>query len=404
MKRLIALCLIGLLLISCSPGYTAHQAITSQPLSEDQYRELLRSSPPADETIQAIQSFARHSSSALLSGESNDNYSPISLYLALSMVATGADGETARQIYGTLDKPVDPDALASDMSQLIELLNIKTDQSRIQLSNSIWNQQDIPFLDGYIKRLNEQFQASLFEVDFIQPATLKHMQDWVAKQTNDLIKPEFDRLDDAISVLINTLYYKDSWLRTFEEYATEPDIFHGVNGDVTKDFMHRDDYMSYIKQGDIEGVSLYTKTGRVVFLKQSGVNPKEILQSEDLYQLINNFESREVRLALPKFSFENHYDLKTMLKELGIIDAFDRDLADLSATSELPLYISQIFQDSFIELNEDGIEAAAATVVVEAPTSAPPADEPIELRFDEPFVYLIEDQSGLPLFIGTLSQ
>lgn len=404
MKRFLALLLI-LVLTSCTatPNLTVHEAKVTKALSQEDYYEFSHKNPVPEETLKAIRHFAINIAPLIMQETENDNYSPLSLYIALSMVASGAETDSADQLFTALGRNIDYDSLSKDMGLIQTLLNLEDGPRRIQLVNSIWNQTDFPFKDDYIQRLTTDFQASLFEVDFQDSATPKQMQDWVAEQTNDLLKPEFNDLDNVVSVLLNTLYFKDSWLNKFEKESTESEVFHGIQGDVPKDFMKQRQRMGYIHKDDLEGVILPFQTSRIILLKQPGTQPVDILKNYDYSSLVDSVNYQEVIFSLPKFSFEKEYDLKQPLMDLGVKDIFDPDLSDLSGMSPVELFVSKIYQQSFIDLDEDGVEAAAVTVVMEEPTAMPIPEEPIELRFDEPFLFIIESPEGLPLFIGALN-
>lgn len=403
MKKMTGLILLLTVLTACSAGLTSYPARQSKPLTFDRQRELIETDPIAPDTLEKLRRFASDTSSELLTGQANQMYSPISLYIALAMLAGGADGPTASELYQLLDQPIKPDELAWEMSRLSSRLNLKDEASRIKLANSIWNQAGLPFHKDYIERLTTDYQASLFEVDFSDPKTAGRLSKWVSDETEGLVQPEFKDLAETVSLLINTLYYRDRWLDKFDKSATRPDTFYGTQGEVSKDFMQKQSHMSYFNQTDIEGVALPLGMSRLILLKQAGTNPAGLMQAVDYKELIDTGQWREVKLALPKFSFDTSYELKPVLQKLGVVDVFDPDKADLSGISPLELFVSRIFQDSFIALDEDGIEAAAVTVVELAPTAAPPADEIIELRFDEPFLFIIENREGIPLFVGTLS-
>lgn len=408
MKKLLSL-LLCLILTGCTaalsgPATTGqYEALLSDPLSVDQYYTELSENPLSQDVIDAIEHFSLESSKMLLTGEDNDNYSPLSLYVALAMATTGAGGDTAEQLYAALGLPNDPDALADAMAHINAQLNIETETGRITLANSIWNQQDIPFREDYITRMTERFQASLFEVDFLDEGTGQMMSDWIARRTNDLIQAEFGDTSDFASVLINTLYFKESWRNEFNPDQTMPDIFHGVTGDVEKDFLRSKDNQIYIHEAGIEGVILPFELSSIVLLKKPGSSPADILKEANLMAIIDSAETAMVDLSLPKFSFDNNYDLKEMVQRLGATLAFDPNQADFSAMSEVDLFISQVKQNSHIGLDETGVEAAAMTAVIMAPTSAPMPNDEVELRFDEPFLFIIRSPEGLPLFIGTVT-
>lgn len=436
MKKLLSLLLIGLLVLtSCQtqspdpeetdrppetpPGETNEpdDPPTSEPAGDESGKvypanlskaysledavQLMANEPLPADIVQAIRDFGFTTGKQLLDGTKNDNYSPLSLYIALAMVATGADGQSAEELYAALNRPLEREALANEISDIMERLNIETTQGRIQLANSIWNQFDFPFKSDYIERLNDRFQASLFEVDFTDPATGQKMTDWVSEATEGLIEPTFDDTKEFISVLFNALYFKESWREPFQSEQTAPGPFKGSDGETEKDFLHSVSDRQYISHEGVEGVILPFEVSRMILLKKSGSNPMDILKDYSLDELLSKAQPALVDLKLPKFSFDNEYELPPLLSQLGIEQVMDPDLADLSGMTDQDLYVSSVIQQSFIGLDETGVEAAAVTSVVMKTTSIPSLET--ELVFDEPFLFIIESPDGLPLFIGTLA-
>lgn len=379
-----------------------YEAVLKEPLTIEQIQKLKFTDPLNQDSVQAIREFFLTSAPLLLSGNQDDNYSPLSLYMALAMVATGAQNDSAIELYDVLGREMDPDQLAADMAQIMERMNIRTTEGKIQLANSIWNQFNFPFNKEYIQRLNDQFQASLFEVDFTDPETGKQMSQWVSKMTEGLIKPTFEDTNDYISVLFNALYFKESWLVPFDASNTQPYTFKGVQGNSDKDFLQAVKQGNYINHDGIEGIILPFELSRMILLKKSGTNPIDILKDYDLDEVIAKTSIPLVDLKLPKFNFSNVYQLTPMLEKLGLEKVFDPNQADFSGISPADLFISNVVQNSYIGLDESGVEAAAVTSVIMGTTSIP--TKQVELVFDEPFLFIIESYDGLPLFVGTLSE
>ncbi|HHT19830.1 MAG TPA: hypothetical protein GXZ74_00105 [Tissierellia bacterium] len=381
--------------------FVVHSAPDKSPSTLEEVQALRIDKPLSDETIQAIKNFMQASTPLLLSGEKNDNYSPLSLYLALAMASTGAEAESQAEIIQALQLE-NPDDLADQMGLIMERLNVETSEGRIRLANSIWNQYNFPFEKDYIQTLNDKFQASLFEVDFKSPEAGEQMSQWVSEKTEGLIQPEFDDTSDFISVLFNALYFKESWLAPFQAELTKPDTFRGIEGESEKDFLHSSDKGMYISHEGVEGMILPFEYSRMILLKKSGSNPMDILKDYSLDDLTASASLAMINLKLPKFEYSNEYNLKEMLEGLGMSKVFDPDEADFSGISPEPLFISDILQDSFISLDEDGVEAAAVTTIGFGTTSI--IDKQVELAFDEPFLFVIESPEGLPLFVGTVTK
>lgn len=374
---------------------------TSEPLDYLAWQEYVSSQPLDPALLSSLEQFFDQTAGRLITGQANDHYSPLSLYTGLAMVTAGAEGDTADELFRLLGHSPDKDQLADNISRLNQTLNFKFGQSHIRLANAIWNNPTAAFEPEFIDRLTRQYRADLFEVDFNHPETANQIGQWVSDKTEGLIRPQLAPLNQMVCLLINTLYYKDSWRHPFEDGLTQAKPFYGRQGEVEKDFLQTEETYDYIQVDGIKGAVIPLRMSRLIVLKQSGHNPADILHHYSLAELKQSAGPARLKLALPKFSFDTGYDLIPLLQQLGLEKPFLADQADFSAMTAHPAYISRIRQDSLIALDEAGIEAAAMSVI--AAEEAAGDDSPvIELTLNEPFLFIIEGPDDVVLFVGTL--
>ena len=216
---------------------------------------------------------------------------------------------------------------------------------------------------------------------------------------------------DTLAVLINTVFLKDSWREPFHEDRTEQGVFHGLNGkEGTADYMRRTDRNGTIVRG--EGFLRYAlplnEVGRMVFvLPDEGVPLESLLGGpEKVGALLRDGEEKnaDVDLMVPRFSFQDRTDLEEILQSLGVRTCFT-GMADFSGMTDTPAHVSRVLQESYIGVDEKGVEAAAYTLVALAKSAAIPVDrEKVDFHLTRPFLYAIESRDGTVLFLGTVAE
>lgn len=345
----------------------------------------------------------------------NPVLSPLSAYLCLAMLMPGANENTKAEFEKILGADWDyVSALAADIAAQLEKTGGST---KLDLANSIWTDDDKAVIEEeWLKTVKAYFGPDIYSADLPSDGALKAINKWVNDKTNGMIpKLHDDNYDkDTIMVLLNALYMKADWAHKFEGQDTYDREFTKADGStVTVPFMNMfEAYESYIKTEDAEGIMLPYDDGRLAFIALkpddgdarkyaagfTGAKLKEALAAAkaDTFVTVN----------MPKFDTEYSVYLTDALKAMGMTDAFDPDLADLTGAGrgvDGPLYISYVFQKVKVDVNEEGTEAAAVTEIATAEGCALPAEEPIVLTFDKPFVYAIVDtETGVPLFAGVM--
>ena len=345
----------------------------------------------------------------------NPVLSPLSAYLCLAMLMPGANENTKAEFEKILGADWDyVSALAADIAAQLEKTGGST---KLDLANSIWTDDDKAVIEEeWLKTVKAYFGPDIYSADLPSDGALKAINKWVNDKTNGMIPKLHDENydKDTIMVLLNALYMKAEWAHKFDAESTYDREFTKADGSaVTVPFMNMyEAYESYIKTEDAEGIMLPYDDGRLAFiaLKPGSGDARgyaSSLTGAKLKELIAAAKADTfVTVNMPKFSTGYSVYLTDALKAMGMTDAFDPFLADLSGAGrgvDGPLYISYVFQRVKVDVDEEGTEAAAVTEIATAEGCALPAEGPIGLTFDKPFVYAIVDtETGVPLFAGVM--
>lgn len=340
--------------------------------------------------------------------DKNYMVSPFSLKMAMSLAANGADGTTKDEILTAFG--IDNlDSYNTAAKELIERYE-GTSSVKLNVANSIWLNKDvagkdIKFTDEYKKLVSEYYKGTASEEDAKNIAM--KINSWVEKKTNNKIKnllPEGDA--KFLSVLVNTIYFKGEWAEQFEEYATKEEDFTDRNGKVEKtDFMHKTERYRFYEDENMKMVRVPYKGGKTAMYLVLPTNEDKM----DIATALDNMNSYEIRLSFPKFKTEYSLSFKEILKHIGIEKAFEKWEAEFDEVmfkgvkEGENVYVDDVLQKTFIEVDENGTEAAAATAVImnEATSIGPSMEEIKEFKADRPFIYFIRDDvTHEVLFIG----
>jgi serine protease inhibitor len=323
------------------------------------------------------------------------------------MTLNGAAGTTldemrsALQFGGTSVGDID-----AGYKSLMQLLTTLDPAVTMQIANSIWYRNTFTVNKPFIDVVTSSFDASVTALDFQDaPGSLARINGWVDTKTNHKITSILDDIPaDAMMYLINAIYFKANWRAKFDPAKTTTDPFHGLHGDHTVQLMHRNDHIAFTETATYQAVDLpygdssFTMT--VILPKQSS-NVNDVAASftaATWNTLASSFSSSMIDLALPKMKLEWTASLNPSLKALGMHAAFSNaDFTPLSPAGN-QLVISEVKQKAYVNVDEEGTEAAAVTSVGIVATSAP---IPRVMRVDRPFMFAIRERlSGTVLFIG----
>ena len=356
--------------------------------------------------------------------------SPHSILSALAMVYAGADGDTREQMRETLRFALEEPALHQAFGALDQALAGRAeverqDQARgfeLSVVNRLWGQHDGGFLPEYLELIDRHYGAGVERVDFeSDPDGIRgQVNAWVEEQTRERIRdllPEGSVNADTRMILVNAIYFLASWQDAFEEEQTRDQPFTtGAGATVEVPMMHRTEHMPAHVGEDTIAVSL-PYVGRDVSLlalmpSDAGADFDAWLGGLDRVAfdaVVEGLERKRVALDVPKFTGGSSFRLSDLLQDMGMPLAFSRTEADFRRMNGVgpgvlgrSLYIDEVFHKTFIDLDEAGTEAAAATAVVMMRlTAIMPEDDPLEIRFDRPFVYAIYDHpTETILFLG----
>ena len=340
--------------------------------------------------------------------DSNLFASPLSASMALGMTMNGAAGPTYDQMRSALAFGTASDAdINASYKSLIALLRGLDPSVDVRIANSIWYRNGFPFNQSFLDAGKTWFDAQVSALDFAQPAAVATINDWVSTATTGKIPKIIDRIDpDQVMFLIYAIYFKGSWRDKFNPAETKDALFRGIAGDQPMRLMHRNGKMSFLFRTDVAAVDLpygnsaYTMT---VILPQPGTNIDQVAASlrPDTWALwLSQFRDLTSDVWLPKLKLEWERDLNDDLKSLGMRDAFVPNGADFTRMSSRgrELYIDKVKQKTYVDINEEGTEAAAVTSVGISVTSLPPS-----LRVDRPFLFVIRERlSGTIVFMGKI--
>ena len=364
----------------------------------------------------ALNAFAAKSVPQVLAGQEGKNavYSPLSLWSALAMLAQCANGNSRQQVLNAMGAD-SVEALQEQSEHLWRTLYTDDGQSALILANSIWLNSNLQgnYVQETLDLLAQNYYAGTYSVPMGTDTADQVVTNWVDRQTNGLIgsdAPVVETQPNVLALLVSSLYYKAAWQDEFHADQTEEDIFTDAAGnEVRVDFMHKTEDANFIRREGYQAARLATHLGEMVFvLPDEGVAPEALLQEEDFLARLEFYGDAaswgEVQWSVPKFDVNSDLDLMDALKRLGITDLPDYNRADLSALTDLDAFLSEAKQLARVKVDEEGVEAAAVTILTVECTALPP--QPTEvcvMDLDRPFLFLIRTQD-VPLFIGIVNQ
>ena len=422
MKRFLIISLSMLILMTAlagcglgqgqSPGKPARAQVLARPgqalkgVSYDQVSQAFRRS---------LWDFAgQTSASALLDGgERNSLYSPMSLYFALAMLEAGSAGQTKADLRDFLAASPETD-IGQELSKLYALMSYEREGAAEAIANALWIKEDLVGQDGagvkeaWLDQMTHEFYASALAVDFSDTKTSQMMSDWVAEQTRGKIKPEIDVSDPLLLlVLMNTVYFKADWLDPFSKSDLVEEAFYGQDQVIDQVPYLRGHFMnrSVLLSDRFTAAQLPLMNGRMIFvLPQEGLEAQDLLADPSFLSDLTfaSWGGADLRIQLPKFSYRNKTDILKAMEGLGLSDIVQGS-PDLSAMLDISAEVSTISQETFIALDEKGVEAAGYTEIQIRETGAMPVEmDQVYLTLNRPFLYIIQDDAGNPLFVGII--
>ena len=412
-KKWIAMCLCSVVLAGCgneasTGGRVANQATESQSGTGS-------NASAENVEFEQVELEGKYERAAYFAdmvyetnGSSNVMISPLSLDMALGLLAGGANGQTKEELSNYLGTE-DYGVYAKQYMEYAEGMNSKDSmfqQSQYKLAyeiaNSVWIKEDRKLVDSYVKTAEEQFDAEIEAVSFKTkdlPQTVKKINSWCNEKTHELIPEivsEESFSENAVAVLINSIYFESPWRK---EWNVTTHTFTDFEGNTIEQEMLRDTLSIYYENDYATGFSKSYRNG----MQFIGILPKETgeftLAELDVESLLESETTEyDVRARMPKLNFDTTADnVATILKSQGVETVFDEKQSDLSGLIEMEgdevSYVSSIIQKTKLELDENGTKAAAVTaVMVDMATCAKPeVKEEKEVYLDRPFAFMIYD-------------
>lgn len=346
------------------------------------------------------------------SNTKNRAYSPVNLYFALGMLSELTDGDSRQQILEALGYE-NVEELRNQANNIWKSCYLGDGSTSLLLGNSLWLNDGIKYKKDTLQILADKYYASTFSGKMGSEKYTKEFRKWLNDNTKNLLKNSVDKLEldpSTVMALASTIYYKATWQDEFNKSETKTDTFNGVDGATKCKFMNSTENTRYYK-GDgyqLAAKGMQSDAGYVWFiLPDEGVGLENVLESgEAVKYILTNREycTERINYKIPKFDVTVEIDLIEKLKELGIKDVFDSSKADFSPMMDNSEgnYVSQAKQAVRIIANEEGVEAAAFTVM-DVNCACPIVNEPINFTLDRPFAFMITSRDNFPLFAGSIN-
>ena len=370
----------------------------------------------AAEAVAQMTGFLKESCNEFLSGGSeNQLYSPINAYVGLSMVTELTAGQTRQQIMDVLGV-TDPNALRAQISALWEAVYQDNGNEICTLANALWLDDGVNYRQEPMDALAYHYYTSVYQQDLSSRKAVKDIQAWLNNNTGGFLKDSVEGIqlpEEAVLALYSTIYFQAKWTDEFNAAQNTRDTFYSPGGDVECTFMNQKlRQMNYYWGNSFGAVALSLKNGSQMWfiLPDADKTVDTVLAEGEYLDMIaapyggwENTKYMKVNLSVPKFDIQAKQDLRSGFQNMGIIDLFQYGLANFSKAFEDPVFMTAANHAVRVEIDEQGVKAAAYIEFPGAGAPMPP-EEIIDFVLDRPFLFVIADNSGIPLFAGTVNQ
>lgn len=380
-------------------------------------QEKIQPEQSAEVIYKGYKEFLKKANQTMLTKAEDKNfvYSPLNIYMATSMLAELADGNTEKQIFDLLNTSSIEEIRAN--AKDIWKDNYQDDgNSTSILSNSMWTKEGLQYNQDTLAELTKNYYASLYEGDFSSEDYNKALKDWMNKNTKNLLKDSVEGLkfkENTIMALISTIYFTDSWRDEFQAEFNTREIFKSTSGDKEVEFMNSTvTTMGYEGDSFIAADLNYANIGSMMFIKpKQSKGISDLIASKDLEKLLDNeFEYQnakrlDVHFKVPKFDINSDIDMIESMKEMGVTDVFDGNKSDLSKLMQNAneMYVDQFLHSARVKIDEKGTESAAYTVVSIDEMAMIDELEEMDMKLDEPFMFTIRNRNGAIIFVGIVN-
>lgn len=375
----------------------------------DRWREDLNALRPEEGFADGLETYFPTAARALLSGQGNRVCSPLNVYMALAMLAEITDGDTRQEILAALGSD-DLEDLRTQAKAVWRSVYRQDGAVNSVLANSLWLDQGESFRQETVDRLAENDYASVYRGEMGSEELDKALRDWLDEQTGGLLKNAAKSArfsPDTVLALASTVYFQSKWTEEFSKRNTREGTFHGLSGNTSADFLRSDGADTYYWGDGFAAYGKLLESGGTMwfFLPDEGVTPEDLLAGEAVFTLAADSDRWEnqtrliVHVAIPKFDIFQQQTLTDALETMGISKVFNPAQADFSPISENALCLSQTDHAARLAIDEEGVTAAAYTLMDAAGAARPPEEE-VDFRLDRPFLTMVTSQDGLLLFAG----
>ncbi|MBD3213142.1 MAG: hypothetical protein GF311_11090 [Candidatus Lokiarchaeota archaeon] len=361
----------------------------------------------------SINKFTIELYSQLKEYEENLFFSPFSIYSALTMVYIGAKDETKEELEKLLHITISQRRIPLEINKLVNKLK-NNKNVEVRIANSIWVDQFYELLESFIHNIDSNYNGELFHENFDNVGEVCHkLNKWVKKNTNEKIKSIISPLafdPDFKLILLNAIYFNGLWVDKFDENKTKEHNFYPLNGNFNKiPMMHQITSFPYYETENLQIIKLDYKKPQdstneaefsmIILLPKEKDGIRELQKTLSLKHINHYLEKlikRKVKIYLPKFKLESKYKLKKTLNKMGMTNSFSKQanfsgIADPS--NNMSPFIGEVVHKGFIDVNEKGTEAAAATMITMAPKAIPFQQEIPVFKVDHPFLFFIWDST-----------
>ena len=339
--------------------------------------------------------------------------SPVNIYIAFSMLAEVTDGNSRREILDVLG--VDSiESLRQQVGAIWEAAYRDDGITKSLLANSLWLSDTRVYNTETVLRLSELYFASTFSGKMGSEEYNEALRQWLDYNTGGLLSDQISGIElpeDTVMSLASTIYFSGGWALSFKDSNNTEKVFNGVNSNVLCEFMNQEFNGNYYEGKGFSSVSKRVGEGEMHFiLPDKSESAEKLLKSDAFVDFIMKGECQKttysaIELSVPKFDISSDIDLTEKMEKLGIDDILDSSTADFSPLYDKELYVGKATHGARVRIDEEGCVGAAYTVILAYGTSstAPPLPE-VEFILDRPFIFVVTNEAGIPLFVGVINQ
>jgi len=393
------------------PGSTSAYAIAEAEYPEEWQRQ-------EQGYADGLESYFAVTMRQFLSGDTGENTvcSPLSIYMALAMLAEVTDGDSRRQILDLLGSD-SIEALRQQASAVWNAQYRKEGSVTRTLGTSLWLNENVSFVQSTMDTLADTYFASSYRGEMGSAGFDRALRSWLNEQTGGLLEEQSKAITldaETVLALATAVYYKAPWTTQFSTKRTAQGVFHGAAGDVPCDFMHQSGAELYYWGECFAAIRRTLEYGSMWFiLPDEGYRPEDLLADDTVMEFLlmegtkpewKDQKHLIVNQAIPRFDVVSQIDLREGLQALGITDVFDPAVSDytpMTADTDM-IYLGKAQHDARVVIDEEGVEAAAYTVMGNLGAGLPPEEE-VDFVADRPFLFVIAGADSLPLFAGVVN-